>query len=301
MSKLARLGVLAAALWAAYGFAGWLFQRGYEAFAHTAVLAGLAVYGAAIMLVAQMYHIDKHPPDAVLMWGAGALLAGILLRSNPALVLAMLLTALWSGWETAISGDVHWPFLGAWCLVTLAFIWHQWQPGLHLAALVLAIWVVSLGYLLNKGNAHVLVFILGASASAAAAAVSSVPPLPALGQTAQLTARRSIGYAAAVSYAALFALQFIEQPSTSWLIAMAAGSLILLLGAIIFALRTANRGLLWFAYTAFSIEVMALYFKSIGTLLGSSVFFFTAGLVVIALAYIAYRLHARSETQRRVS
>lgn len=298
MSKLVRLVVLAASLWAAYGLAGWLFQRGYEAFAHIAVLTGLSVYGAAIMLIAQMYHIDKHPPDAVLVWGAGVLLAGVLLRSNPALILAMLLTALWSGWETAISSEVHWPFLGAWAAVTLAFVWQRWQPGLHLAALVLAVWVVSLGYLLNDGHAHVPVFILGILASAVAGAVASLPPLPVLGHAGQLTARQSLGYAAGVSYAALFALQFIEEPSTSWLIMMAAVSLVLLVGAIVFALRTGNRGLLWFAYTAFSIEVMALYFKSVGTLLGSSLFFFTAGLVVIALAFIAYRLHARSETQR---
>ncbi len=33
-----------------------------------AVLAGIALYGASIMLIAQMYHMDGNPPDAVLLW-----------------------------------------------------------------------------------------------------------------------------------------------------------------------------------------------------------------------------------------
>src|SRR5688500_6869200 len=61
MSKLARLVLLTAALWGCYAGAGWLFARGLAAFAHAAVLAGVAVFGASIMLVAQMYHMDGSP------------------------------------------------------------------------------------------------------------------------------------------------------------------------------------------------------------------------------------------------
>ena len=60
---------------ACYGGAAWLFARRLAAFAHAAVLAGIAVYGASIMLIAQMYHMEGNPPDAVLMWALGALLA----------------------------------------------------------------------------------------------------------------------------------------------------------------------------------------------------------------------------------
>jgi len=295
LSKLARLSLLAAALWGFYGLGGWLFKRQLDALAHAAILAGVALFGAAIMLIAQMYHIDGHPPDAVLMWGAGALVAGLLLRSNPALFLAMLLAGLWSAWETSLSGKPQWPFLAAWGLVSLGFAWQRWLPGLHLAALALAIWVVSLGYILADGHAHVLVLALGLAASAVAVGVERTAPSPALADTA----RTSLAYAAAVSYAALFALQFIEEQTLSGLAVIAALSLALLVAAIVFALRTEHRGLLWVAYVAFSAQVMALYFKTVGTLLGSSVFFLTAGLVVIALAYLAYRLHGRVEAQRR--
>lgn len=296
MSKLARLGLLAAVLWGTYGLAAWLFQRRLEVFAQAAVLAGVGVFGAAIMLISQMYHIEGHPPDAVLLWGAGALLAGIVLGSNPALVLSMLLAGLWSAWETSISGGaVHWPFLAAWAVISLAFAWHRWQPGLHVAALAMAPWIISLGYLMNDGHAHGLVLALGLLACAAAIGLERLRSLPSLADAAHV----SLGYAAAVSYAALFAMQFVEEPPTNVLIIVAAVTLVLLLAAIAFALRTEHRPLLWVAYVAFSVEVMALYFKSVGTLLGSSLFFLSAGLVVIALAFLAYRLHARSEAQRR--
>ena len=82
MSKLARLALLLATLWACYGGAAYLFYRQLNAFAHAAVLGGIAVYGASIMLIAQMYHMEGNPPDAVLMWALGALLAAVLVRSH---------------------------------------------------------------------------------------------------------------------------------------------------------------------------------------------------------------------------
>src|SRR5919198_2101439 len=58
MSKLARLALLFAGLWSAYGLAGGLFARRLDGFAHAAVLAGVGLFGANIMLIAQMYHMD---------------------------------------------------------------------------------------------------------------------------------------------------------------------------------------------------------------------------------------------------
>src|SRR5262245_4591007 len=174
MSKLARLSLLGAGLWLAYGAAAVLFVRSLSAFAHAAVLVGVGLFGASIMLIAQMYHIDEHPPDGVLTWALGALLAGVAFRSNPALAAAMLLVGLWSGWETVLGLDhyprfhrVHWPFLAGWAAVAAAFVWMRWRPGLHIAAAALSLWVVALGYLifpessLLRGDGHALVTAIG--------------------------------------------------------------------------------------------------------------------------------------------
>lgn len=58
-------------------------------------------------------------------------------------------------------------------------------------------------------------------------------------------------------------------------------------------LRTHNQGIVWIRYVAFSIEILGLYFKTIGSLLSTSAFFLSAAVLVAALAVVAYRLHAR--------
>ena len=103
MSKLARLALLLVALWGCYGAAYALFQRRLEVFAQAAVLGGIAVFGASIMLIAQMYHMDGNPPDAVLMWAMGGLLAAVLVQSRPALAATFVLLVVWSCYERGLT------------------------------------------------------------------------------------------------------------------------------------------------------------------------------------------------------
>lgn len=286
--RLARLGVIVAGLIASYAAAGALAARGLKAFAEAALLSGVAIFGAGIMLVAQMYHIDGNPPDAVLTWAAGALLVGVLLGSNAALAAAALLTALWSGWEMVLTQSVHWPALAAAAILALAF-WRQgWRPGAHLVGAGLAAWVISLGLLLEMGAWESMVLPIGLAAMALglfgarhAQRLAPVGPL--------LT-----GYGFATAFTALFALQFLQRAGTDALVAWGVVALALSLALVALALAAQAKGLVWLGYVGFAIEILGLYFKTVGTLLGSSVFFLSAGLVVIALAVVAWRLHARA-------
>jgi uncharacterized membrane protein len=294
MSKLARIGLLLGTLWTSYGAAGVLFRRNLPGFANAAVLLGVALFGASIMLIAQMYHIDGNPPDAVLTWAAGALLAGVALGSNPALGLAMLLVALWSGWQTVLLDGVHWAFLLGWAAVAAAIAWRRWGAGLHLAAIVLAAWVIGLGYLLNNGQAHPLVAGLGVAVAAAGLAAEQVPDLRRY--TASL-----LGYGGTIAFAGLFALQFIERTTTGEQVLYGLLTLAGVLAAILWGARSGHRGVLWLGYTGFSIWVLAVYFETIGTLLGSSLFFLATGVLVIGLAWLAYRIHEGRVPAREVS
>jgi uncharacterized membrane protein len=285
MSKLARLALLFAGLWGAYGLAGGLLARGLDGFAQAAVLAGVGLFGASIMLIAQMYHIDGNPPDAVLAWAVGALLAGVLLKANPALATAMLLVGLWSGWETALTGAVHWPFLAGWGAAALAFLWRRWRPGLHLSGAMLSGWTISLGYILFPGNAHALVAALGLAIVAAALVGERLIPQIAAAMPALA------GYGMAVAFAGSWALQFVDQPPAGNLAALALLTLALLIAAIFWGWRTQHRDTLWLGYAGFTFEILSLYFKTIGSLIGTSLFFLLAGLIVSGLAWLAYRLH----------
>ena len=69
----------------------------------------------------------------------------------------------------------------------------------------------------------------------------------------------------------------------------------LLLAAISHGLSTQNRGALWLGYLGFSIEILALYWQTVGSILGTSLFFLIAALIVAALAFMALRLAQRGD------
>jgi uncharacterized membrane protein len=298
MSKLSRLALLLVTLWACYGGAAALFQRQLNAFAHAAVLGGIAVYGASIMLIAQMYHMEGNPPDAVLMWALGALLAAVLAQSNPALAATFVLISVWSGMERGLNDTPHWTFLPVWAAATGAALWLGWRPSLHLAALSLAAWIVPLGYYVLDHHAHWLVVLIGVAAAGAAAAAPQ-----AINRHVPASASALFTYGVAIAFAGLFVLQFIDdghwvftgrqQLSIQVQVLLAAVTLVALLGAMLWALSTDNRAALWLAYAAFALEIFMLYVKTFGSLLNTSLFFLVAAIMVSVLAWLAYRLHQR--------
>jgi len=296
MSKLARLLLLLVALWGCYGVAGLLLRRQLAAFAGAAILGGIAVYGASIMLIAQMYHMEGNPPDAILMWALGALLAAILLQSNAALAATFVLISVWTCWERGLSQSAHWSFLIVWVVATAVALWLRWRPSLHLSALSLVQWLVPLGYLLFDHHAHWIVLVIGLAVTLAAAfaapQIDRVSPISGL----------LFCYGLVSAFAGLYNMQFIEGrilygsqdvESIQRLVLLAILALALLLGAMLWALSSDNRGALWFAYTGFAIEIFTLYARTFGTLLNTSLFFLVAALLVSGLAWIAYRLHQR--------
>ena len=141
MAKVTRLAVLFGALWASYGVAWVLFRRGLSTFAHCAVLVGSGVFGACIMLIAQTYHMEGHPPDAVLLWAAGALAAAVLMRSVPSLVLAIGLFALWAVWDIVIlETPPAWPYWTTTAVCAAACLWLGTRVGFHALLLGLFAW-----------------------------------------------------------------------------------------------------------------------------------------------------------------
>ena len=302
MSKLFRLSLLMSGLWGAYAAAAVLFARNLATFGHAAVLTGVGIFGAAIMLVAQMYHMEGNPPDAVLLWGAGCLLAGIVFRSNPALALAMGLAVLWSSWENSITGTVHWPFLLAWAAVVAAFFWTGWAAGLQLAVLGLVYFIGSVVMTHPRANIDVLV-ALGAIGTACAAAWyeahGSRHANPLIRRYVPLAPTLFMD-AVAISFLALLSVQFVGSDMLGRAVALqrllitAIITLALLIAAVFWSIRTENKAALRVCYAAFSFEILALYFRTFGTLLNTSLFFLVAGLLVIGLAAAAYKLNARA-------
>lgn len=413
MPKLLRLAVMIAALGGCYAGADQLFRRGRDVLAHGAVLAGVLVFGASIMLISQMYHMDGHPPQLLLVWGIGALGTGLLAGSAPALAAAMALFLGWSFGESAIREIAHFPFLVAWAVTAAGFYALRWRPGFHVAALALAAWVIALQWLLHIPYPHVLVagigaaLVLGAMALAtrggllaelAPAAVGygaiiamagligsevalidgfmtgklKVPLMPLLARvlpalaliaaaiawawrgghqalikvlvpllTIQLgfllVAREAIwllpivgaliiaagylehrwagrvaaaaapvlGYGLIVAFVGLYDMQF-NRPMTgmyearTWaelgrLAVLAVIALTAIVGVLSWAVQNRLTKLQWIGFALFAVEIVAVYSDTLGSLLGASLFFLIASLILAGLAWLAVRLHARNQ------
>lgn len=298
MSKLARLIVIFGALWSFHGLAGWLKTTASPKLAEAASLAAVAMYGAGIMLIAQMYHMDGHPPDAVLLWGAGAVVSGFLLRSNQVFASALLLFCFWSLMEMDTQRGIHWPFLLAWASVAAGYAWTRWKPGLQLLSLTLSGWIVTQPYQFGFGQGatgHSIVVLIGVCLMGASIAAG-----PAIDRWRQISGAMLI-YGFLIAYAGLFALQFVTDRHGDLTLLLGMLTIAGIVGALMWAWRTDNRGALWVAYCVFSLEIFSLYIKKIGSLIGTSLFFLVTGLLVAGLAWAAFKLHSGSQSRAGVA
>lgn len=142
ISKLTKLVLIFAAMWAGYGAAIYAERRNQHNFAQAALLLGLLFFGAGIMLVAQIYHIQTNDPGGVLAWCLAALFAAATLPSRPALALGFLLAGVWTAFAHNFNSDaVHWSFLVVWVPAMWLTLTLSWTPAIHLGLLALIFWL----------------------------------------------------------------------------------------------------------------------------------------------------------------
>lgn len=145
MSRLARLGLLVLGIWAFWGAAMALNRKGHSWFAATCVLGACIVFGAAIMLVSQMYHMQGPPEGAVLLWFVGTITAAAFARSAPALCLAVLLWVLWLFLDRSFiwDGDNHkLAFLPGLAACAALALWLRSRFAAHVIAMAFIAWLV---------------------------------------------------------------------------------------------------------------------------------------------------------------
>ena len=108
--RLARLGLLAAALALAYGAAGALNRRNLRVFAEVALLVAGLVFAASIALVGQSYHLSGEFADAVTLWLIGIFAAALLTGSPTVTALGLVGGAFWTYLVTVDLGVAapHW-------------------------------------------------------------------------------------------------------------------------------------------------------------------------------------------------
>jgi uncharacterized membrane protein len=239
--KLVKLVMIFGAMWAAWIAAIMLEKRNHPAYAQAAVLAGLALFGAGIMLIAQIYHIVTDDPAGVLAWAIASLAAALLLPSRPALALGVLLTVIWSVFAWQLDDTVpHWPFWILWAVAAFVALRLAWGPGFHLVLIAGIVWQAVNAEAISNGfgiePAWLLVFVTLEALVIWLAAIILDARAPRFAATAQ-------AYAMVIAFVLFWTLQ-LEPPldelkedatNAGFLLCIAAAAVLVLLLALALA------------------------------------------------------------------
>ncbi len=128
MGKLIKVILIVLALGASHVAHGYCMTRAaLPKLAQGMALLSVLFFGAAIMLIGQIYHIDAHFPDGIALWAAAGLLTAWLLASQPALLASIALAALWTWFEQLEYRVMNWPLLAYLALAAVLLLRHDWR------------------------------------------------------------------------------------------------------------------------------------------------------------------------------
>ncbi|MCU7835103.1 MAG: DUF2157 domain-containing protein [gamma proteobacterium symbiont of Taylorina sp.] len=149
MSKLLKLSLLLSSMISAYLVSAYCFSSNinllkprYPAMGQAFLLLGVLLFGNNIMLIAQIYHIDSHYPNGVLLWACGALLTAVLMRSEIVMITANLLALLWSGMEIFDFQQDHWQWLIFLSVSTYFVLRYDFKIASHFTIVSFFIWAL---------------------------------------------------------------------------------------------------------------------------------------------------------------
>ena len=298
MPRLMRIGLIFVLIWTSYLGGAWRQARGDKLFPAALYIVGAASFGAGLALVGQMYHLSGEIHAAAIYWSVGVLISAFLLR-------APVLAAFGAGvacfylstyvFDTSSYDDMTYRWVGPLLLLfgAVAALFTRSRHAAHLWAMFSIGWalliyaehesntvlvlmlVVGIGLILADGFAHATVQRLTRFAH----------PLAAYGLALALLALITLQLNQALSYSSDGASLDRDILYSIFILALA-------IGAIAVAGRN-NGGLRSIAYAAFSIQVLYLAFETVGTMIGTSGFFLTAGILVLLLAAFVRRMENR--------
>ncbi|WP_273792521.1 DUF2157 domain-containing protein [Brucella anthropi] len=298
MPRLMRIGLIFVLIWVSYLGGSWRQSRGDKMLPAALYIVGAASFGAGLALVGQMYHLSGDIHSAAIYWSVGVLVSAFLLR-------APVLAAFGAGvacfylstyvFDTSSYDDLSYRWIGPLLLLFgagaalftrsrhAAHLWAMFSIGWALLiyaehesnTVLFLMLMVGIGLILADGFAHDTVQRLTRFAR----------PLAAYGLALALLALVTLQVNQVFSYSGDTANLDKDTLYSIFTLALA-------IGAIAVAGRN-NGGLRSIAYAAFSFQVLYLAFETVGTMIGTSGFFLTAGILVLLLAAFVRRMENR--------
>jgi uncharacterized membrane protein len=115
MPAAAKVATVFAAIIGAHGLGFWLrYGVGNRVLSETAFFFGCLLYGAGIWLIAQVFHVSGHDPDAFWWWAVGVLPFALMFETVLLHTLLVALLAIWAGYEILGFSDIGAWFFGRW-------------------------------------------------------------------------------------------------------------------------------------------------------------------------------------------
>ena len=285
------LGILAL-VWVTYLAGAWRETKGDPVFSQVFYLLGAISFGGGIALIGQMYHMSGDQSTAALVWAGGTLLAALLLRSANLVAMA--------------------GFIGIFYLFTVfdQFSWHR--TGYLWVAPLFSLAILAVGrFNGSRLGMHTAVWLLLGTLAAFRLDFgdhgNNVDYFTAFGGAAlflilaffeepidSLTnfARPLLGYLLALSFFGFMMLQLSNYADVGG--AMIIGLLVIALSVGALILKGRDHGSVRaLAYTAFGAEILYLASLTIGSLLGTSVFFLSSGVIVLLIAWLVVKIEKR--------
>jgi len=90
-----RMGMMISVVATCNGIGFYKYSKNEIASAKIVLFMGSLMYGAAIMLIAQIYHIEEHFPNGIFMWAIGVLPVALILKSRAILLVVQILSLIW--------------------------------------------------------------------------------------------------------------------------------------------------------------------------------------------------------------
>ncbi|YBV97590.1 DUF2157 domain-containing protein [Phyllobacteriaceae bacterium JZ32] len=292
MPRLLRVGLIFAVIWAGYLGGAWRQSLGDKAFSQALYIVAAIAFGAGIALIGQMYHLSSDAASAALLWTAGVMVAAALLPSGALAAASM-----------AIAIFYLFSFLGG-------GFFPEGRQYLWIAPLLALLGAGLAWYTKSRAAAHLTVLFLIAYFLVAyfdidrlavlwLAAAIGLALFLADGLRPNLSGRIGgfgpalAAYGLAAGLLAFAVMQFEDiMRDTGGRVVFGIIILGLSIGALALSGRR-NPSVRWIAYVAFSLEVLYLAFVTVGTLVGTSGFFLTAGILVLLLAAFVARMERR--------
>ena len=289
LPRLLRVAMLFSVILAFYAGGAALKLSGREAAGEGAWVVAAAAFGAAIALIAQIYHISGDEARAMFAWGAGTALAAVALRSGALTAGAALIAGAWmltrasQGWSL---DGLPLSYLAVAAVLYALSFWTRSILARHL--LLLSLYLFAFLFYLRDESTLVAPALLIAAAVAAFAFGRLVPATAqrVTGLGAGLPVQALVGFLAGVG---TIQIALVDKPGFVYPTVLALAGIVV---ALLLEGRD-NRALRWLAYAAFAFDLCFLYVVMLGTMMDTAAFFLLAGLTLSALAWLIARFERR--------